>query len=130
MYMALDALLSGRNERRLPIIVVVNLARANGAVPEKSERTYTDNISAHGVRVHSTHPWQLGDHAKIAPVKGEPTMIGEVVYCQRLADDRFFIGLRFAQGGLPWTIFRKYDGIVLRLERDWTFAGSRIGVLA
>lgn len=128
--MALDVLSSGRKERRLPIIVVVNLVHANGAAAERSERTYTDNISAHGVRVHSARPWQLGDQAEITPAKGEPPITGEVIYCQKCADDRFFIGLRFAQGALPWTVFRKYDGITLSLQRDWNFAGPRIGIAA
>jgi hypothetical protein len=46
---------SRRKERRLPVVFVVNLASVEPVGPERHERTYTDNISAHGVRVRSTY---------------------------------------------------------------------------
>lgn len=50
-----DDRLKGRKEKRLPVMVVVNLAPLVPVNAEKHERTYTDNISAHGVRVRSTY---------------------------------------------------------------------------
>jgi hypothetical protein len=88
--------LSGRKERRLPVIVVVRLAGPGQVSGESHERTYTDNISLHGVRVLSTRPWQPGQHAEIIPENEEFPMRGEVVYCKRLDNDRFCVGVKFA----------------------------------
>jgi len=108
--MSLDHTLSGRLERRLPIIVIVCLAQVDRASTQGEERTFTDNISAHGARVFSKHPWQLGDAVMVTPVN-EETTCGSVVYCQRLADDRYSIGVKFQDCIHMWSAMRRYDGI-------------------
>ena len=108
--MHLDQRLIGRKERRLPVVVVVNLARLEPGYTERHERTYTDNISAHGARVRSTFAWQLGEQAEITPANGETPVHGEVVYCQRF-DDRFFVGLKLPRNRVPWSILRRFDGV-------------------
>ncbi len=110
--MEADSRLSGREERRLPIMMEVNLAAIGRASGERWERTYTDNISAHGVRVHSTCPWQPGEQAEVIPVKGEISLRGEVVYCQRVSKDRFFVGFKFPHGHIPWSILQRFNGLV------------------
>ena len=95
--------LTGREERRLPIMMEVKLAHANGGQPE---RTITDNISPHGVRVRSTCQWRLGEQAEIIPTKEGMPMQGEVVYCQKVEDGGFFVGLKFgtaASLGPSWS---------------------------
>ena len=92
-------------------MVVVNLAPLVRVNTEKHERTYTDNISAHGARVRSTYAWQLGEQAEIAPPSGETAVHGEVVYCQRLDHDHFFVGLRVRESRIPWSIFQRFDGV-------------------
>ena len=72
--------------------------------------TYTDNISAHGARVFSKHPWQPGDEVMVTPVNDETTC-GNVVYCQRLQDDRYGIGVKFRDRLVTWSAMRRYDGI-------------------
>src|SRR5207249_6265477 len=69
---------------------------------------YTDNLSAHGARVRATCAWQLGEHAEITPVSGEATVRGEVVYCQRLDNDRFFVGVKIRESHIPWSILRRF----------------------
>lgn len=103
---------NGRKEKRLHIMVVVSLAPVSQVSTEKCERTYTDNISPRGARVHSTSLWQLGEQAEIAPVKGETPIRGEVVYCQRLDKDRFCVGLRF-QRSIPWSILQRFDSSLM-----------------
>ena len=76
--MSLDQTLSGRTERRLPIIVVVRLASVERASTDGEERTYTDNISARGARIFSRHPWQPGGEIMVTPRNGETTC-GNVV---------------------------------------------------
>jgi hypothetical protein len=102
--------LTGRKERRLPIAVVVRLAALEQMSGESHERTHTDNISPHGVRVLSTRAWQPGQQAEIIPVKDEPPMRGEVVYCHRLDNGRFCIGVRFPHRRIPWSALQRYDG--------------------
>jgi PilZ domain-containing protein len=103
--------LSGRKERRLPIVVAVRLEVLNREGDKEHERTYTDNLSAHGVRVMSARPWQAGDQAEITPVNEETRMRGEVVYCQKLAEAHFFVGLKFPHSPINWSALQRYDGV-------------------
>lgn len=108
--MSLDHTLSGRMERRLPIIVVVRLAQAEHAGADGEERTYTDNISPRGARLFSTRPWQPGDAVWIAP-RNEDPVLGNVVYCQTLPDGRFVVGVNFQDRPVTWSAMRRYDGL-------------------
>src|SRR5215472_17083993 len=72
---------SGLMERRLPIIVVVRLELAENTDADTEERTFTDNISAHGARVFSRQAWRPGDRLRVTPLNGD-TACGQVVYCQ------------------------------------------------
>jgi hypothetical protein len=72
--------------------------------------TYTDNVSAHGARVVSTRPWQTGDVARVTALKDDSTLLGKVAYCQKLADNRFCIGLNFVERGVSWSTYRTYSG--------------------
>ena len=101
----------GRMERRLPIIVVVRLAYLErGADIEETEWTYTDNISAHGARVFSRRNWQPGDEITLNPFN-EETASGSVVYCQKIADKRYWVGVKLKGHPNAWKIIRRYDGI-------------------
>ena len=109
--MGSESRLNGREERRLPIMMEVNLARAGSANGDASERTFTDNISPHGLRLQSGSSWRMGEHVEVIPMKGEMAMLGEVVYCQRAGSDRFFLGLKFHDKHIPWTILRRFNGL-------------------
>jgi hypothetical protein len=108
--MPLEPTLSGRIERRLPIIVVVRLEQAESANSDREERTYTGNISARGARVFSRYPWQIGDKVMATPVRGK-TASANVVYCQKLPDDRYGVGVKFQDQPVTWSVIRRYDGI-------------------
>ena len=92
-------------------MVAVNLAPLGSANAERRERTYTDNISPHGARVRSTYAWRLGDLAELSPVSGETPVRGEVVYCQKLDNGRFFVGIKVRENHIPWSIVLRFDGI-------------------
>jgi hypothetical protein len=109
--MYLDNMLNGRKERRLPILVAVWLTPRKSANGDERERTFTDNLSAHGVRVRSTRAWQAGEQAEITPVKGEPPARGEAVYCQKLDDERYCVGFKLVQERLPWSVLQRFDGV-------------------
>jgi len=49
----------------------------------------------------------MGEHAEVTPVKGEASMLGEVVYCQRVHTDCFFVGLRFPDKHIPVVHFAR-----------------------
>jgi hypothetical protein len=106
--MRLDKL-SGRTESRLPIAVVVRLSGRKGA--EEDEKTCTDNLSAHGVRVKSTRAWHPGEKAEITPLNEESPLSGEVVYCQKLDETRFWVGLKFPQSKIPWVVLKRFKGM-------------------
>jgi hypothetical protein len=110
--MPLDQTLSGRMERRLPIIVVVCLAPAVSAATE-GERTFTDNISPHGARIFSKQAWQAGDVVQVTPVNEDPVW-AKVIYTQKLPDNRYNIGVQ-VQGLITWSILRRYDGLQSKL---------------
>ena len=108
--MPLNQMISGRMERRLPIVVIVRLT-AERAGTDGGERTYTDNISAHGACMFSRRLWQLGDKVRVTPVNEESTASGRVVYCHRLADDRYGLGVQFQDSPVMWSALRRYDGL-------------------
>ena len=108
-----DRHLTGREERRLPIMMEVKLAPVARADGEQPERTITDNISPHGVRVRSTCQWRLGEQAEIIPIKGGTPMRGEVVYREKVENGRFFVGLKFASSRVPWSILERFNGLLL-----------------
>jgi hypothetical protein len=97
-------------EKRLPIAIVVRLAHAQDQPVNGAEVTYTDNISAHGARVVSRRSWQAGDLAQLTSLKDESTIRGRVVYCTKLPDDRYFVGLSFQGQGVTWPMYRTYNG--------------------
>src|ERR1700739_3601037 len=105
-----DHSLVGRMERRLPIIVVVCLAQLEPTNTDGVEWTYTDNISAHGARVFSKHVWQPGDEITLTPFK-EETASGNVVYCQRTAGDRHWVGVQLKDHPITWRAVKRFDGI-------------------
>jgi hypothetical protein len=109
--MPLEQTVNGRMERRLPIVVIVRLALAERAGSDGEERTYTDNISAHGACIFSRQPWQLGDKVRVTPVNEESTACGKVVYCHRFADDHYGIGVQFRDRPVMWSALRRYDGL-------------------
>jgi hypothetical protein len=110
--MSADPILIGRVERRLPIIVVVSLTRAERQDTDdyKTEKTYTDNISLHGARVFSQFPWEPGEMVRVTPLNYD-CVCGKVVYCQRLADGRYAFGVNFQDRPISWSILERFDGV-------------------
>jgi len=98
-------------ERRLPIIVVVSLTRAEcqGTDEDKSEKTYTDNISLHGARVFSRFRWEPGETVRVTPLNHD-CACGKVIYCQPLADGRHAVGVNFQDGAIRWSILEQFGG--------------------
>jgi hypothetical protein len=100
--------LDGRMEKRLPIAIVVHLARTHDQSGNGAELTYTDNVSAHGARVLSNRPWQNGERVLVTSFKDQIPIRGRVAYCQKLGDKRYSIGLNFSGSSVTWSTFRAY----------------------
>lgn len=100
--------LGGRKEKRLPIAIVVRLSRMHNLPANEEEGTYTDNVSPHGARVFSRCVWQPGEQVQVTTVKEGSSILGEVIYCQRLDNDRFCIGLKFQERLDTWPTLSRY----------------------
>ena len=100
--------LEGRMEKRLPIAIVVRLSRMHHLPATEEEKTYTDNVSPHGARVFSRSIWQTGEKVQVTTLKEGSSMCGEVMYCQRLDDDRLCIGLKFQDRPVTWPTMSRY----------------------
>jgi hypothetical protein len=99
----------GRMEKRLPIAIVVRLAPAQDQPVDGAEVAYTDNVSVHGARVVSHRPWQTGEMIQVTSMQDENTLRGKVVYCQKLPDDRYLIGLNFQNHRVTWSRYCAYS---------------------
>jgi len=99
--------LTGRSEKRFPVMVPVRLSACEAGRAEVEEKTYTGNLSSRGVRVCTTRSWRPGDQVEVDPVDQGPPMQGEVVYCEKFDNARFFIGLKFHRGLARWRILER-----------------------
>src|ERR1700746_3820793 len=111
--MNLDSRLTGREEKRLPIMMEVKHAPVAGATSGAPERTITDNMSPHGIRVRSTCEWRLGGEAEIVSTEGGPAQRGGGGYCQKGEGGRCCVGLMFASSRVPWSILQRFNGLLL-----------------
>jgi len=93
-----------------PIAVIVCLAGISHSNGGGEEKTYTENVSLHGARVLSRHPWQPGEEADVTPAKFGTPVRGKVVYCKQLAMNRYLVGLNFSQQPVHWSTFT-YPGV-------------------
>lgn len=107
--MTLDDTLRGRTERRLPIMVVVQLAKAPIQGIAEKESTFTHDISSRGARVFSSHPWQAGEVVMLTSLQ-EGSVCGKVIYCQRLEDNRYAIGLHVPDRPITWSVLQRFWG--------------------
>ena len=99
--------LGNEMEKRLPIAMIVNLARAQNR--NGTELTYTDNVSAHGACIVSNHPWQPGELAEITSMFDQIAMRGKVAHCRKRRDDQYTIGLSFPCE-VVWSIYLRTEG--------------------
>jgi hypothetical protein len=65
------------------------------------ERTITENVSPHGVRVISTSEWMIDDTILVALPAGHFTSVARVAYCDALGQGRFGTGLEFIGSSEP-----------------------------
>lgn len=88
----------GRFEKRVRLAVPVEVASLQN--PAATERTTTENVCSLGVRILTRQTMQRNERVRIKSVAGDLRAFARVVYCQRLPDGRFGVGLEF-QGTKP-----------------------------
>jgi hypothetical protein len=89
-----------RIEKRLPTLIFVYLASKKDR--RARERTLTENVSPHGVRVISKRSWRPGEETLITPSTWEPPQVGRVIYCSPGAGSRYYLGVEFPDLAVKW----------------------------
>lgn len=106
--MAVTTGLRGRMQKRLPIAVVVRLAKEQEGPANGAELTYTENVSANGACVISNRAWQPGELARVTSYREQLALHGKVVHCRKCSDDRYAVGLTFQGREVTWATYRNY----------------------
>jgi hypothetical protein len=89
-----------RREKRVTTEVVVMLSGQNGA--SMLEWASTENISARGARILTTHRWRPNDSLLIRCIDGNLRARGRVIYRQRLRDNLSAIGVKLQAPRGSW----------------------------
>jgi hypothetical protein len=91
---------SGRLEKRIRLAVPVEISSFQN--PSAAERTITENVCSLGIRVLTQRAKDLNERLLISSLVGDLRTLARVVYCQRLPDGRFGIGLQFQGSAVNW----------------------------
>jgi hypothetical protein len=90
----------GRLDRRIRLAVPVQISSLQN--PSLTERMTTENVCSIGARVLSQAAKERNERLLIRFLAGDLRSLARVVYCQRLPDGRFGIGLQFQEGAVHW----------------------------
>src|SRR5260370_20798830 len=88
---------SGRLEKRMRVEFRVELSSLFD--PAKTERTTTENVCSVGMRILTQRARELNERLLI---NGDLRTLARVVYCQRLPDGRYGVGLQFQGKTVNW----------------------------
>jgi len=91
---------SGRLEKRTPLVIPVRISSLKE--PSAGERSTTENICPLGIRVLVRRARELNERLLIKSADGEFETDARVVYCERLLDGRFALGLEFHGEVAKW----------------------------
>jgi hypothetical protein len=84
---------SGRLEKRTRLAIPVRISSLKE--PSAGERSTTENICSLGIRVLVRWAREPNERLLIKSADGELQADARVVYCERLLDGRFALGLEF-----------------------------------
>ena len=91
---------SGRFEKRTRLAVPVKISSPKE--PSAGERSTTENVCSLGLRVLVRRARELNERLLIRSADGELETDARVVYCERLLDGRFALGLEFHGEVTSW----------------------------
>jgi hypothetical protein len=91
---------SGRLEKRIRLAVPVEISSPRNA--GEAERTTTENVSSVGIRILTQRARDSNERLIINSLMGDLRALARVVYCQRLPDGRFGVGLQLQGQPIDW----------------------------
>src|SRR5205809_6878363 len=96
------AVRSGRLEKRIQLSLPVQISSLYD--PSKAERTTTENVCSLGMRLLTQKAKELNERLMISSLVGDLRALARVVYCQRLPNGCFCVGLQFQETAANWPI--------------------------
>jgi len=90
----------GRLEKRIRLAVPVQISSILD--PSVTERTTTENVCSLGIRILTQRSRDLNERLMISSLAGDLRSPARVVYCQRLSNGGFAIGLQFQGVSINW----------------------------
>lgn len=91
---------TGRFEKRNARAVTIEICVLRD--PTIKERALTENVSRHGARVLAERDWRPGQQVLVISPKEGVRSQAQVVYCQRVAERRFAVGLELFAPVMFW----------------------------
>src|SRR6266481_368548 len=88
----------GRVEKRVPVTVPVYITVRGASGP--AERSFTENVSPHVVRVMTRQPIRTGERPIVCVLSSECESRGRVVYCQPLPNARYCVWMEFPESSV------------------------------
>ena len=90
----------GRVEKRIQLAIPVTIS--SPTEQSAGERSTTENVCSLGLRVLAGRTRELNERLLIKSIDGELQAAARVVYCERLLDGRFALGLEFHEEVANW----------------------------
>ena len=84
---------SGRLEKRIALSLPVEIS--NLYDPSRTERSTTENVCSLGMRLLTQKARELNERLMISSMVGNMRALARVIYCERLPDGRFGVGIQF-----------------------------------
>jgi hypothetical protein len=91
---------SGRLEKRIRLAVPVQISSLLDPTP--TERTTTENVCSLGMRILTRRARDSNERLMISSLVGDLRTLARVIYCQRLPDGRFGLGLQVKGRPVNW----------------------------
>jgi hypothetical protein len=91
---------TGRRKSRTTRAVTVELVRLDES--QRKEAAVTENLSPHGARVVTDLMCPPGNHVLLTSPEEGVKSLARVVYCERLDDSKFAVGLQLAVRAEEW----------------------------
>jgi PilZ domain len=91
-----------RRDKRIPMEIGVQIS--GHAAQPGTETTFTENVSARGVRVLTARRWKTNDRLTISTPAGSFQSIARVAYCQSVSESGFAIGIELLEPTGTWVL--------------------------
>ena len=93
---------SGRLEKRIQLAIPIQISSVLDAVA--TERATTENVCSKGIRIRSEHARNLNERLIVTALAGGLQARARVLYCQKLSDGLFGVGLQFERQSSEWPV--------------------------